>query len=256
MRLDTTTAVETPERVRFRYRLAGPAARCAAWLADLALQAIVVLAAAVVLGGLAGVPALSGVGQGLYLLLIFVLSWAYGAIFETLWSGQTPGKLLLSLRVVRVDGAPARFPDYVLRNLLKGVDFLPVLYGVGVVAMLLDEKMRRVGDLAAGTVVVVEEKTRMLGAVAFSPPISDEERASMPPIVRLRRDEIRAIEDLLRRRHRFSEARAEELAGYCAPPLVERTGVEASSPLRALTLAWARSTGRDRQPEPSIEATE
>lgn len=247
-RLDTTTTVDTPERVRFRYRLAGPGLRGVAWLVDLMIQG------AVVFGLMMGLFALGaplgdlglGIASGAALLLLFLANWFYGAAFEWAWRGQTPGKRLLDLRVVRLDGAPVGLGDAVLRNLLRGVDGLPFGYAVGVLVSCVDDRMRRLGDLVAGTVVVSESRPDLLDAVPVDPPVTDAERMALPHDVPLARETRRAIEALLRRREQFHPARVEELAGYLAPTLSDRTGVEAPTALRTLTLAYARATGRDR----------
>lgn len=244
--LDTTAAVDTPERVRFRYRLAGPGQRGVAWLIDAAIRMVVLLTLGVVVALLGAVPALGGYGAGLFLLVAFLLEWFYGVAFETLLAGRTPGKLLLGLRVVRGDGAPATFPDFLLRNLLRGVDFLPVAFGIGAVVMLMDRRMRRIGDLVAGTVVVNEEKTQVLGRVVIDPPVTEEERLALPARVELDREELALIEAFLRRRRSLGTERAEELAWLFGPALSERTGVEAPRWERVLALAYARATGLDR----------
>jgi uncharacterized RDD family membrane protein YckC len=244
--LDTTATVQTPERVSFRYRLAGPGQRAIAWVVDTFIEIALVFALLVLAIVLAGVEGLGGIGVGLFLVGTFVVQWMYGVTFETLWSGRTPGKRLLDLRVVRADGAPARFPDFLLRNLLRAVDFLPLLFGVGVVVMAVDPRMRRIGDLVAGTVVVAEDKANVLVHVPLRPPVTDDERQGMPAGVALRPDELRAIEAFLRRRARLSDERAEELARYLGPELSRRTGVVAPSWERVLALVWARATGADR----------
>ncbi len=245
--LDTTAAVATPERVRFEYRLAGPGPRAVAWAVDSAIRAAILLALAVGVLVLSSAPALGGAGTGVLLVGLFLLEWWYGAIFETLLQGRTPGKWLVGIRVVRADGAPGRVSDFVLRNLLRGVDFLPGMYGIGVATMGLDDRMRRVGDLVAGTVVVREDRSAVLGPVAIDPPVSEEERRALPAAVALDREEIAVIEGLLRRRRSLSDQRVEELAALLGPVVAERTGIEAPTWERVLTLAYARATGRDRE---------
>lgn len=246
-RLDTTTAVETPERIRFQQRLAGPGRRAAAWMIDGSVKGVIFVGVAMVVGVVTQSSALlRGIGLGLFLLLMFFLDWGYGVVAETLMSGRTPGKLALGLRVVRTDGAPATAPDYLLRNLLRAVDWLPMAFGLGVVVMTLDPKLRRIGDLVAGTVVVVEERGRVLAQVVVDPPVTALERQSLPPAVRLTRDEILVIESFLRRRRGLSSERAEELAALLGPALSKRTGVEAPTWERVLVLAYARATGKDR----------
>jgi len=244
--LDTTSAVDTPERVRFRFRLAGPGRRGVAWVVDLVLKVILVAVAGVVLSPLLLLPGVGGIGQGALLLVLFFVEWVYGVVFETLMSGRTPGKLLLSLRVVREDGAPGRFPDFLLRNLLRAADFLPALFVVGLTSMLLDRKLRRIGDFVAGTIVVVEVRGEVLGDLEIVPPVSEAERQALPARVDLSREELSLIEEFLRRRARFTPQRAEELAWHLGPAIGERTGITAPSWERVLSLAYARATGKDR----------
>ena len=245
-RLDTTTTVDTPERVRFTHRLAGPGVRGVAWLLDLLLQGFVVTGLMLVLTLTSVFSGLGGeAGTGAGLLVFFVVSWFYAALFEALWAGQTPGKRALQLRVVCTDGSAIGPREAVLRNLMRGVDGLPFAYVIGVIVATCDPRLRRIGDWVAGTMVVVEQRTQLLDAAAIEPPVTEGERQALPIRVTLRGDERRAIEALLRRRRRLSTARAEEIAAVLGPRLGEREGVVAGTWLRTLTLAYARATGRD-----------
>lgn len=179
-------------------------------------------------------------------VVVFLITWFYGVFFEYFFSGQTPGKMIFSLRVVRTDGGPAVFPDYVLRNFLWAVDFLPVFFTIGLLAMFIDRRMRRIGDMVAGTVVVSEAKTRVLGGISIQPPVTEEERQNLPARVDLNVEELAVIEELLRRRPRLTAERVEELSTMLAPQICERTGLRADTWERALTLAYARHTGKDR----------
>ena len=136
-RIDTTAAVVTPERVRLNQRLAGPGRRAVAWTVDATIRMVVVLVAGIIALFSAAIPGLAGVGMGTLLVVLFVLEWVYGVFFETLMAGRTPGKLLLGLRVVQQDGAPARFSSILLRNLLRAVDYLPGFFAIGVLVMAL-----------------------------------------------------------------------------------------------------------------------
>lgn len=244
--LDTTAAVETPERVPFRYRLAGPGRRAMAWAIDSVLRLGIVLFVAVFAALASVLPTGEGIGMGLLLLTAFFLEWGYGVFFETLLHGRTPGKALLSLRVVRGDGSPARFGDFLLRNLLRAVDYMPGFFAIGVLTMAADRRLRRVGDVVGGTVVVSEDRGSVRDRVLIEPPVTEAERQALPAAVQLSRDELAAIEAFLRRRPRLSEERAEEIAWLLGPALSERTGVKAPTWSRVLTLAYARATGRDR----------
>lgn len=245
--LDTTLEIETPERVRFRHRVAGPGSRGLALAVDWLLQAVVlgVLGGLLVLSGFGG-ETLQGIGAGVGLLALFVVSWFYAGLFEATWAGRTPGKALFRLRVVRDDGARIGVRDALLRTVLRGADALPVGYVVGVIAMLVDPGFRRLGDHVAGTLVVVETQARPPEPVLLDPPLTEAERQELPVGVVLRREELRAVEELLRRASRLGPDRTEELAGLLAPTLTARQGVVAPTALRVLQLAWARATGNER----------
>src|SRR6188508_2543724 len=165
--LDNTTEVETPEHVRFRYRVAGPVRRMLAYLIDLVIRGLVVLALGLVLAIALGSPEAVG---GVLLIAAFVLEWAYYVVFETSGDGRSLGKRALSLRVVKEGGFPISFMDSVLRNLLRGADFLPFGYVIGLFVMAGDSRFRRLGDRVAGTLVVVEERARVAAPLTITPP--------------------------------------------------------------------------------------
>ncbi len=150
MKLATELKIRTPEGVVFAYRLAGPITRCMAWMVDFIV--IGLLASGLDRAGkLLGNRDYSG---GFVIVAYFVLSFGYGILLEWLWRGQTVGKRLLHLRVLDLDGLRLQFPQLFLRNLLRAIDALPGLYMVGGLAALLSRRAQRLGDLAAGTVVV------------------------------------------------------------------------------------------------------
>jgi uncharacterized RDD family membrane protein YckC len=147
--------VETPDHVVLRYDLAGAGNRGFAAVLDFLLASLIAFTANVILSS-AGVfgEATFNVVAGLTLIVTLVLIWAYFILLEWLWNGQTIGKRAYRLRVINEDGSPAQFTAVLIRNLLRLVDFLPALYGVGVLAIVLSSKSQRLGDLAAGTYVV------------------------------------------------------------------------------------------------------
>lgn len=154
--------VATPERVAVSLPVAGLGHRALAYLADLGLIFTVVLLLyfAYTLVGpslIELVPTLSGAVQLGLLIGLFAAQWGYWALFELLWNGQTPGKRLLKIRVVKRDGSPIGPLESAVRNLLRVVDFLPASYALGVTVMLIDPQQRRLGDLAAGTLLIREE---------------------------------------------------------------------------------------------------
>ncbi|MBB5878546.1 MULTISPECIES: RDD family protein [Xanthomonas] len=158
--LDTYREVITPEGVALHLPAAGAVPRALAWLIDLALRFALLTAMGMFLG------LLGGLGQGLYLVAMFLVFWGYPIVLEG-WRGQTLGKQALGLRVVARDGAPVGWMAAITRNLLRTVDMLPFGYAVGLIACLFDAHSRRLGDLVAGTLVV------------HQPPRADE---ALPPI--------------------------------------------------------------------------
>src|SRR5205085_11316372 len=165
----TRIDVVTPENIAFQYEIAGPFRRLPAYLIDMLIRAVVVelviLGAALTLGF---------IGQGGLVMFIgavvwFLMAWFYGGLFETFWNGQTPGKRVFGLRVLTIDGQPINALQAVLRNILRAVDGLPLMplpvYMVGLVACAMNQKYQRLGDLACGTMVVVETKHRLHGLV-------------------------------------------------------------------------------------------
>jgi hypothetical protein len=185
---------------------------------------------------------LAGLGVGLLLILFFVIEWGYFVLCELVMRGQSVGKRALGLRVVRSDGLPIGFGDSVLRNLLRGADFLPGLYGLAVLTMALDPKFRRLGDLAAGTLVVSERADEALPPIFLNPPAADDELRALPARVALNADELEAVELFLRRREHLNALRAEELADLVAPVFAKRMRLRYRDPVRFLALLYQRAT--------------
>ena len=144
--------IQTPEGIRFALRLATPATRGLAAALDVAVVALL----ARLIGLLAQILLLlnADLARALQVILFFVVSMCYGMTLEWLWRGQTIGKRVLGLRVMDARGLPLRLPQVVLRNLLRAVDVLPVLYVVGGVAAWCSRYGQRLGDIAAETIVV------------------------------------------------------------------------------------------------------
>ena len=155
--------VLTTEKVPFRYRVAGPGSRFLAWMIDAALIAVVGEAAAMFLGVVE--QGREGLGSALIVLGIFALNWGYFLLFEWLWSGQTPGKRLLGIRVIRRRGTAVSFWQSAVRNILRFVDapLVPGFYFLGFAVAACNRESRRLGDFAADTLVVhVERRGRPL----------------------------------------------------------------------------------------------
>jgi uncharacterized RDD family membrane protein YckC len=169
--------VVTAEQVPFSYRVAGMGSRLLAWLVDSAL--LVVLGFIGVMIGSVLETGRGGLGQAVTLLWVFGLLWGYFLLFEWLWHGQTPGKRLLGIRVIHWRGTSLGFVEAAVRNVLRVVDALPLFYGVGFLVAACSREHRRLGDLAAGTLVVhVEPKARPLQAL-HEGPAADLEREAL-----------------------------------------------------------------------------
>lgn len=163
----------SPEKVQLDLELAGLGSRFAAAFADGIVKAILIvffIIAASLLLGLGAVTA-SGwrdmVKTGEYvslagaftLLIIFGIVYGYSILFETIWNGQTPGKRLIKIRVVQKNGSPVTFTQVLVRNMFTIIDQLPCLYTVGIISIFLTRRNQRLGDLAAGTVVLREKSS-------------------------------------------------------------------------------------------------
>ena len=196
--LDTVREIETPEGISLRLRAAGALPRAQAWMLDALLRLGVFLLAMIPLS-LLGVG-----GNGLAMLLMFGLMWAYSVMCEVWMNGQTVGKRMLGLRVVNADGTPVTWVPSVVRNLLRVVDALPGVYGVGLACTLIDPHARRLGDIIAGTMVV---HTSELPAGAQVPTV-----AAIPPPVVLAADEQAALVEFAERSGQLTLQRQEELA--------------------------------------------
>ena len=248
---DTLQRIELAEGVEIRLRTAGPFVRAAAWLVDLGLQ-VCILVLLAIFGGML----LEGIGFnvafGFFLISAFVLFWFYNVYYELRRNGATPGKRMMGLRVVQPSGIPVRLTHSVVRNFVRLVDCLPVLplvspnvsmgdpfvlptYGLGIAVCLFTRNFQRLGDLAAGTVVIYAKPYEM-----HSPGLR-EEIPFIRPMHPLAREEQQAAVMFLERAPMFSDSRKEELADH-AEPLTGETGSEGVRTLMGVG-AWVRDSG-------------
>jgi len=154
---DDRLTIATPEGVEVNLTLAGAASRFVAATIDLLIELVLLIALGLVFG-LAGPGFNGGVGVGVYALLSFALIVGYDIFFEVRHSGRTPGKAMNGLRVVRTEGQPVGFVTSLIRNVLRIIDYLPSLYLLGATLILATRRNQRLGDLAAGTLVVRERR--------------------------------------------------------------------------------------------------
>ncbi len=157
-----------------------------------------------------GLSSFGGTGVGTWLILFFLMEWFYPVVFEVFENGQTPGKRAFRLRVIHRDGTPVGWGASVLRNLLRFADMLPLFNLVGLVTMLSSEHFERIGDHAAGTLVVHVPRPREEEEVLVV-------EGARPLPVSLKPNEQRAILEYAERCQRLSPERRDELAAILAP---------------------------------------
>jgi uncharacterized RDD family membrane protein YckC len=221
LKLDTTVTSETPEGLALVLRPAGAVPRVLAyvidWLARMAIAAIAAFA----------LSPLKGFGFGLLMVVYFLLEWLYPVVFELLPGSATPGKRSMGLQVVMDDGLPVTVAASFVRNLLRTADFVPAAYFAGLLAMMLRRDFKRLGDIAAGTLVVHREVVRRHGALPPADP-----RAPRLPLTRAQQ---MAVVRLAGRAGRLTPARLDELAAH-AEPVLPRGAADEPGP-RLLSLA-------------------
>lgn len=236
--LDNELSVEIPEHVELQFVLASVGNRFLACAIDHIIQLLmiffIIFAARSFQVTLSALEMQWGTNWFVAgaILIVFLITFGYFVLFETVWSGQTPGKRWLRLRVMRQDGRPIGFYEAMVRNLVRLVDIMPFpSYFVGIVSIFFSREYRRLGDYAAGTVVVKERSSE---APRFSELFEDEaafpERESdtaMPNITipphalrLITNEEMRAVDAFLKRRTRLGLERRRFLAHRIAAPLM------------------------------------
>jgi len=199
--------IDTPEQIPLEFSLAGVGSRALAMMLDglivLLIFVFLLIIGAFLVGGLGLFSSsASNWAAAIFGLLFFLLNWGYFAISEILMKGQTFGKRQLNLRVIKDSGAPIGAYEAVGRNLLRAVDWLPVFYGVGIVAALLNKQNKRLGDMVAGTVVVHERPLAEMQPILSVPARpAAEAPVSVYNSSRLTLDELQLIEAFLQRRY-------------------------------------------------------
>lgn len=246
---EETIDIDTPENVAFGYQVAGLGSRFLATLLDTLiiglLQIIVVVAFLVVITRLENTEAgaeLSGWVYAALGLVTFLFYWGYYIFFEMLWNGQSPGKRWTGIRVIRTDGTPITLSESFIRNLTRLVDLLPFAYGVGIIVMFIDKQSRRLGDLAAGTLVVHDQAPITIQSLSIRRSVNFSMRGFKNisvdgfPVERLTNDDLSLIEDFLSRRDQLTHR--ETLAVQILNTLHTRLGL----PLPAINRIEAEDT--------------
>lgn len=229
--MDNRYTIDTPENIEFGYDIAGIGSRFLAAIVDTFLigvaEVIVLLVVGLAVQSLSlGESILTAAGA----VLGFVILWGYYVAFELAWNGQSPGKRMLGLRVVREGGRPITVIASIIRNLIRIVDFLPLLYGIGVVAMFVDRRARRLGDLAAGVLVVRERAEVTLESLADRPVSSVALPAEFVPLANvaiLLETDYALVQEFLSRRQDLSREARLRLGMQLARGLEQRLAVQA-----------------------------
>jgi len=162
--------IETPEQTSLDFTVAGIGSRFLALALDTLIQIavgiVVGIAGMITLGATAAFASSSGMwAAAIFILFYFLLYFGYFALFEIIWNGQTPGKRVVGIRVVKDSGRPLTPAESIGRNLMRIVDYLPALYAIGIVSAILTKENKRLGDLVAGSLVVREASLASLKPV-------------------------------------------------------------------------------------------
>lgn len=264
--------MRSPEQVALELPVAGPTSRILAYAIDaslmlfLALGTIAILiwalpvaewllglldrAADELVGDENHDPGLGGAGLlliALYIGVQLVVEIFYFVFFEVLWRGASPGKRALGLAVVGENGLPVSFTESLVRNLLRAVDNLPISYLTGLVTMLVSEQTRRLGDIAAGTIVIRFDRGRPVAPLAIAPVGAEHVPFTREQMRCVGATERQLLRQTLRRVDSLDAEQAERLAQRSAGALAERIGADAPEIGAAIDWLRALHTGLSRR---------
>ncbi len=243
------TGIVTPEAVRLEFSEAGLGSRSLAFLIDVAVRAGLLYALVFVLGA-AGFVIDETVVVVTLIVAVFAVVFVYPVVFETGWNGRTPGKMVIGLRVVTIEGAPVRFRHAAIRSAVGIVDFLVGAGSVAIITALATRQSQRLGDLAAGTIVIRERQAAAFSQpIVFRPPPGwgpygaalDVSRVSDEAYILVRSFLLRVTElSLAARRQRADELAAAiaGVVGVALPP-----GTDSESFLITVAAAYQARTG-------------
>jgi uncharacterized RDD family membrane protein YckC len=219
--------IETPEQIDLEFPLAGLGSRALAMMFDTLIQAVVVLVVFIVLAFTEPDLANHWVSARNWTIAIevfgaFCLYWGYFAVFEVIWSGQTPGKRHAKIRVISETGRPVTVFEAIARNFLRVIDSIAG-YGVGCIAIAIDRRNRRLGDMVAGTVVVheVERQEDAYWYASSNPSVP----GLLQTVTKLNIQELQLIEAFLNRRLDLPPERRQQTGKEIAERIGQRLGI-------------------------------
>lgn len=246
--MEESVNISTPDHVTLEFELAGPGSRFSAYIIDFIFSVVLIVVIVLALyagGALVTLRSLVGAARGsswssswmlaLMVLIIFLINWGYYVLFEGLSKGSTPGKKRVGIRVIRQDGLPIGLREAALRNLVRAADMLPPpSYILGGLVMHFDPQGRRLGDMLAGTYVVVEKFDLAAQGASGAAWASRVEQGRSRQALTLPRgtispQQLGLIERFLARRHELSEERRVQLVWQIAEPLLAMLGEDRDS---------------------------
>ena len=240
--MERSVVVRTPESIAFHYELAGLGSRFLAILVDLVIQSVLMVG--LIIGF---VYASAGINRFLgsmhikaaqidsfitasVILAVFVVYFGYFIAFEALWNGQTPGKRVIGIRVVRDGGYPIGFSESVIRNLIRVLEAALFFYALSAVSAVVSAQNKRLGDLAAGTIVVRDRAFEVTDPKRWLEGDSDPQPAmGIGGTAALTPEEVELVDRYIARRAQLQPDVARSLAQRVATALRPKLGPEASA---------------------------
>jgi len=239
--LERSVTVRTPEAIAFYYELAGLGSRFLALCVDTGIQlgvlAVLGILAATGARGVAAIASLlhwsaktlESTIVAAVVLTLFVLFYGYFIAFEKLWNGQTPGKRLLGIRVVRDGGYAVELASSLIRNLVRIGEFAFGFYSLSAISMVLSSENKRLGDYAAGTIVVRDRGFEVRDFRSWRRPGTDDDRSGDNPFAVLSAEELALVDRYVARRTDLDPAAARSAAAKIAAALRPKLAPELAS---------------------------
>ena len=232
MPTDDQIRIDTPEQISLEFPLAGIGSRFLALALDSLIQGVLYTAGIFAMIGASRYLDQAAAwfswmspnwGAALLIFFLFAVYWGYFALFEIFWHGQTPGKRVVGIRVIKDTGRPINVYEAIGRNLLRVVDAMPTLYFVGIVTMMISRQNRRVGDYVVGSIVVHDKRPEQIRPDWSS---ASQSGSSSPAIAKLTPEELVLIETYLQRRLDLAPNVRDETAYKIATRITTKTGIE------------------------------
>jgi uncharacterized RDD family membrane protein YckC len=225
--------IDTPEQIALELPLAGIGSRSLACVIDSLIQiALAFLIFLISLGLTLAFPGSSSlvksIGIAAMILVLFFLIWGYFALFEIIWNGQTPGKRIAGIRVIKESGRPITPVESIGRNLVRIIDFLPAFYALGLISMMLNKRNKRLGDFVAGTLLIHDKPVKNISPVWNPNAISaaTDSQALDSQATQIPSEMLVLIETYLTRRYELQASVRFKMAEQIVSMIKDKTGIE------------------------------